>query len=93
MRLAAGAPTRWTVLLRDGSKLVVWADGYVLADEHYVFSSLFDFDEEDEMPDDDLVVAVTPSNPRRLMLAIARIPRLAVLLEGGDTDWPAIESR
>jgi hypothetical protein len=90
MRFAAGPPRQWTIKLRDGTTVEVWADGFQRDGDDYTFSSLFDLDAAEEVPKDALVMGATPSNPRRFLLAVARIPKAAVLLPHGDEEWPAI---
>lgn len=90
MRFAAGVPSRWTVQLRDGTTVEVWADGYQREGDHYTFSALFDLADDEELPEDAPVMGATPSDPRRFILAVARIPKAAVLLPGDDEEWPAI---
>lgn len=91
MRFAAGAPTRWAVELRDGTTVEIWADGFQREGDHYTFSALFDLDEGESLPPDAVVMGETPSDPRRFILAVARIPKAAVQLLRGDAEWPAIE--
>jgi hypothetical protein len=81
VQLAAGAPGRWLVTLTDGSVVVVWADsaqGLSGPDDErdYVFGTLMDIDDADE--DGFEILARTPSNPRRVEVAVARFPRSAV---------------
>ncbi len=92
MKFAAGMPTRWTVVLRSGATIEVWADGFQREGDHYTFVALFDLDEEEVLPDDALVMNRTPSDPRRFLLAVARIPKGAVHLPAGDEERPAIRS-
>jgi hypothetical protein len=92
MRFAAGAPTHWTVELRDGATVEVWADGFQREGGHYTFSSLIDLDEGETLPDDALVMGASPTDPRRFILAVMRIPKEAVHLLDGDEERPAISS-
>jgi hypothetical protein len=82
MEPVAGPPTRWLVELHDGSKVEVWADAVTgLAgpddDRDYVFGVLMDVD-ADQQPFFE-VTARTPTNPRRVEVAVARFPRHAVV--------------
>ncbi len=76
----------------DGRTVEVWADGFQRDGDYYTFSSLFDLDEGEALPDDLLVVGETPTNPQRFILAVARIPKAAVHLPDGGEEWPAIYS-
>jgi hypothetical protein len=65
-----GEPTGWTVTLTGGATVEIWADGYGKEDGFVVFTSLVDVESE---PGDWIVVTGrTPSNPQRLIVAIAR---------------------
>jgi len=35
-------PDPWTITLTDGAEITIWADGYALKEDHYVFSVLLD---------------------------------------------------
>lgn len=76
--------------LRDGTTIEVWADGYQREGDYYTFSSLFDLDEGEALPEDALVMGETPSNARRFIPSVARIPKTAVHLSDGDEEWPAV---
>lgn len=81
MELVAGPPTRWTVILNDGSVVEVWADtvtGLAGPDDgrDFLFGCLMDI--EPELQDAFEVSARTPSNPRRVEVVVARFPRNAV---------------
>jgi len=59
--------SRWEVTLVDGQVIEVWADGYqVLAD--------VDEDQQEDL----LILGITPSNPRRVIVGLSRFPRKAV---------------
>lgn len=90
MRFAAGLPNRWTVELCDGGTLEIWADAFQCEGDHYTFSALFDLEAGEVLPRDALVMGTTPSDPRRFILAVARIPKAAVDLPDDDEDRPAI---
>lgn len=82
LELAAGPPSRWLVELHDGSTVEVWADSVTGLhgsddDRDYVFGVLMDVD-ADQQPFFE-VTARTPSNPRRVEVAVARFPRRAVV--------------
>ena len=68
--------TRWNVTLNDGTVVVVWADGYQELDGLYSFGVLVDG--EGEVGDEVLVTNRTPSNPDRLVIALAQFPVSAV---------------
>jgi hypothetical protein len=81
VELAAGAPTKWVITLHDGSAVEIWADsaeGSAGPDDtrDYTFCSLMDIDEAEQ--DGFEIVDRTPSNPRRVLVAVARFPRSAV---------------
>ncbi|MFH9348703.1 hypothetical protein [Kitasatospora sp. NPDC017646] len=71
MEFVAGPPARWHLTLRDGSLLELWADGYGIEDGAYEFSVLVRATEEEQGKAD--VVAWTPADPRRVMVAVARL--------------------
>ncbi len=85
-----GTPARWTVELRDRTTFEVWADGFQREGDHYTFSSLVDLDDGEALPPDAAVMGETPSDPRRFILAVARVPKASVHLPNGDEEWPAI---
>jgi hypothetical protein len=81
MELVAGPPSRWCVVLNDGSTVDVWA--YAATglsgpddDRDYVFGVLMDVDVD--MQGSFEVTAKTPSNPRRVQVTVARFPRESV---------------
>ena len=82
MEHAAGPPTHWKVVLNDGSTVDVWADSATglsgPEDERdYLFECLMDIDPDVQSEFD--VTARTPSNPKRVLVLVARFPRAAVL--------------
>lgn len=81
MQFAAGPPTRWTLTLQDGSVVMIWADsaeGMAGPEDtrDYTFATLMDVDVDDQA--DFEILGRTPTNPRRVLVAVARIPRSAV---------------
>ncbi len=68
--------TRWYVTLNDGTTVEVWADGYQELDGLYSFGVLVDA--EGEVGSEVLVTNRTPSNPDRLVIALAQFPVSAV---------------
>lgn len=87
MGYAAGPPSRWVVTLVDGSRVQVWADAVQgLAgpddDRDYLFGCLMDVDEAEQAGLE--ITARTPSNPRRVEVAVARFPRGSVLSNGDE---------
>jgi hypothetical protein len=79
-------PTRWTIELVDGALIEVWADGYQREGEHHTFTALIDLDDGEALPDDAMIMGETPSDPHRFILAVARIPRAAVLVPDGNEE-------
>jgi len=69
--------SRWDVTLTDGSVIEVWADGYQEIDGVYSFGVLVDTEAE-EVGSGLLVTNRTPSNPDRLVIALAQFPVSAV---------------
>jgi hypothetical protein len=67
-----GEPSRWQVTLSSGESVDVWADSYSEADGFYVFGVVVDV--EKQPADHVLVSARTPSNPARMVVAVARFP-------------------
>ncbi len=81
MQLAAGPPTRWTVVLQDESVVEVWADsveGLSGPDDvrDYLFESLMDID-PDAQPSFEVNFR-TPSELKRVLVTVARFPRRSV---------------
>lgn len=68
--------SQWDVTLNDGSVIQVWADGYQEEDGVYSFGVLVDV--EGEVSDGILVTNRTPSNPARVIIALAQFPVSAV---------------
>lgn len=62
--------------LNDGTTVEVWADGYQELDGLYSFGVLVDA--EGEVGSEVLVTNRTPSNPDRLVIALAQFPVSAV---------------
>ena len=74
-------PARWVVTLNDGSEVEIWAhavEGLSGAEDNrdYLFGVLMDV--EPELQGEFEVTARTPSNPRRVEVAVARFPRSSV---------------
>ena len=67
---------RWRVTLLDGSVVEVWADGYQEIDAVYSFGVLVDA--EGEIGTGVLVTNLTPSDPDRVVIALAQFPVSAV---------------
>jgi hypothetical protein len=68
--------SRWEVTLSEGSVVEVWADGYQEIDGVYSFGVLVDA--EGEVGSGVLVTNRTPSDPDRLVIALAQFPVSAV---------------
>jgi len=66
----------WKVTLKDGTVVEVWAAGYQELDGIYSFGVLVDAEDGDDS--DVLVTNRTPSNPDRLVIALAHFPVSAV---------------
>lgn len=69
---------RWVVTLRTGTRLAIWADGFSEVHGEYVFSVLVDREPDEPGLAAVEIVARTPSNPNRVDIVVARIPRAAV---------------
>lgn len=81
MEFAAGPPSRWLVILADGGEVDVWADSVEGLsgpddDRDYLFNCLMDIDPE--LQGEFEVVGRTPTNDRRVLVAVARFPRASV---------------
>lgn len=76
IQLACGAPSLWVVKLHGGHAAEVWADSVSEENGSYVFHVLADVD--GELPPASLVTGRTPSDVRRMILAVARFPKDAV---------------
>ena len=68
--------SRWEVTLVDGQVVEVWADSYQELEDDYAFAVLADVDEDQQ--EDLLILGITPSNPRRVIVGLSRFPRKAV---------------
>ena len=82
VNLAAGPPGHWLVTLADGLVVDVWADsvqGLAGPEDQrdYRFCNLMDVppDRQGEFE----IVGRTPTNPRRVIVTVARFPRTSVL--------------
>jgi hypothetical protein len=64
--------SRWDVTMTDGSVVKVWADGFQEEDGVYSFGVLVDT--EGEVGSGLLVTNRTPSNPDRVVVALAQFP-------------------
>ena len=62
---------RWHVKLQAGNTVEVWADGYQELDGDYVFGVLVDAEEASDIDSLD-IAGRTPSNPLRVIVALAR---------------------
>lgn len=71
------APGRWEVVLRSGEVLEVWADAFAEEGGAYVFDVGADGTPEEQTQWE--VTARRPSDPSRVMVALARIPVTAVV--------------
>jgi hypothetical protein len=71
-----GSPGRWEVVLRSGEVVEVWADAYGEDAGAYVFdvAALGSVEEQAGWE----VTARRPSDPGRVLVAVARIPVTAV---------------
>lgn len=74
-------PTRWDVVLLDGSVVSVWADsaeGLAGGDDSrdYRFCNLMDVPVGAQSDFD--VVGTTPTNPERVIVTVAQFPRASV---------------
>lgn len=67
-----GPPSRWEVELTSGTVVVIWADAYQERDDSFVFEVLVDVD--GAVPEFVQVTARTPSNPKRVAVAVASFP-------------------
>lgn len=82
VNLAAGSPGHWLVTLADGLVVDVWADlveGLAGPDDQrdYRFCNLMDV--PPDMQEEFEVVGRTPTNPRSVIVTVARFPRTSVL--------------
>jgi hypothetical protein len=66
----------WEITLVDGGVLEVWDDGYQEVDGSYVFGALADVYQP--MQNDLLITGRTPTDPRRVIVGLARFPVDAV---------------
>ena len=62
--------------MADGTAIEVWSDGYSEVGECFVFGALVDATPEEQAVLD--VTNRTPSNPLRVIIALARFPVSAV---------------
>lgn len=71
MELVTG-PSPWQVLLTDGSELTIWATAFSREDDVYEFDELIDASPDEQAWLD--ITGRTPSNPKRVIVVVARIP-------------------
>ena len=62
---------KWQITLHTGATIEVWADGYQEIDGHYVFGVLVTSSEPPHSGI--LITGRTPSDPSRVIIALARI--------------------
>ena len=62
----------WEITLVDGQVVEVWADAYQELAGFYVFGVLADVDEP--MQKDLLITGRTPTDPKRVIVGLARFP-------------------
>jgi hypothetical protein len=67
---------RWLIIMKDGTQVEVWSDGYSEVDDDFIFGALVDASPEEQSALD--VTSRTPSNPLRVVIAVARFPSSAV---------------
>jgi hypothetical protein len=72
------SPSYWTVSLRAGGSMTIWADGYSEDPEYYVFSLLIDRDAGETGLEVAEIADRTPSSSDRLSIVTARVPTTAV---------------
>ena len=75
--LLANHLARWAVTTTDGTVITVWADSYSEDGGEIVFAALADASAQEQEELD--VVGRTPSNPARVVVALARFPATAVV--------------
>ncbi|MEE6262192.1 hypothetical protein [Plantactinospora sonchi] len=80
----AVAPSRWLIRLRSGTQLEVWANGYSVDEDHYVFGALMDGSPE-ELEGAPLAVW-PPLQPGCFQILVARIPEAEVAEVNASTD-------
>ena len=77
MQFAAGPPSKWLVFLRgNGEVIEVWADSVSEEDGYFVFSILVDATPEEQADVD--VTGRTPTNPKRVIMTVARFPAATI---------------
>jgi hypothetical protein len=75
-------PGVWRITLNDGTVLRVWADGFQEIDGNYDFGLLIEAD--GDLPDTADITNRTPSDPKRVVVSVARLPMQAVRdIDGG----------
>lgn len=81
-------PRQWRVRLKDGSVIGLWAGSYGETNDHYTFEILAEASPEEQADDQLAISGETPSNPRRFLFTVARIPVDAVA-EIDNARWDA----
>ena len=74
MKIVGEPSNQWRVTLKSGKVLGLIADAYGEVNGHYVFEVLVSAPEEEQALDRVIVTATTPSDPERVMIAVAAIP-------------------
>ena len=86
-------PAWWELELIGGQNVEIWADGYSEADGWYEFTVLADAEDSEQQQLE--IAGRTPSNPRRVLVTVARVPQeiVASIRGGGLGKASRVESR
>lgn len=84
--LADPLPRQWRVTLKDGSVIGLWAGSQGERDGHYTFDIMAEATPEEQADEELVISGETPSNPRRFMFVVARIPT-ELVAEIQDGRW------
>lgn len=75
-------PAWWELELIGGQTVELWADGYSEADGWYEFTILADTEDSEQQQLE--IAGRTPSNPRRVLATVARVPtEIVASIRGG----------
>ena len=81
-------PDRWRVTLGDSAVVTIWSSSCSIDGEDYLFDTLVDASLEEQANLE--ISAHTPTNPERVLVVNARIPKRLVvaLISGSDATHP-----
>ncbi|MFB9902890.1 hypothetical protein [Allokutzneria oryzae] len=71
-------PIQWRVTMNDGAVVGVWANSYGEENGYYLFDVFAEVSEAEEQNLDLVITSTNPTQPRKVLFAVARFPVEAV---------------